>query len=41
LEAGAVERLDANPIACFDLFHAIPYLFDNAHDFAARYYWQV
>src|SRR5215211_5142585 len=41
LEAGAKERLDANPITCFDLFYSVTQLFDNAHDFVARYYWQA
>src|SRR5215212_2185764 len=41
LEAGAKERLDANPVTCFDLFYCITQLFDNAHDFVARYYWQA
>src|SRR5215211_5783310 len=41
LEAGAKERLDANPITCFDLFYSVTQLFDNAHDFVAWYYWQA
>src|SRR5215207_1296525 len=41
LEAGAKKWLDANPATYFDLFHAISYLFNNAHDFVARYHWQA
>jgi hypothetical protein len=41
LQAGAKKWLDANPVTWFDFFHVVSYLFNNAHNFVAWYYWQA